>query len=151
MKRSIADGRCFRVSGDEYAVVLPGATLEQSFLTMEAFRAAVYGAQSEFRLPDGSGFDVSVTVGVAQFPRDGKDEPGLMNAADAALRAAKEAGRNQVALPPNEEMVMKSCYYPATMVRKLKQLSDKLKKKESILLREALGDVLRKYDRLDEG
>jgi hypothetical protein len=34
----------------------------------------------------------------------------LFSAADAALGSAKDSGRNQVGLPPTEEMVMKSCY-----------------------------------------
>jgi len=41
----------------------------------------------------------------------------------AALATAKESGRNQVALPPDEEMVMKSCYYPASSMRKLRALA----------------------------
>jgi hypothetical protein len=89
---------------------------------------------------------VTVTVGVAQHPRDAKDARGLLEASAAALQAAKEGGRNRVGLPPNEEMVMKSCYYPATSVRKLKTLAERLKRKESHLLREALDDLFRKYD-----
>jgi diguanylate cyclase len=69
-----------------------------------------------------------------------------MRTADAALTAAKESGRNQVALPPNEEMVMKSCYYTGAGVRKLRALAERLNRKESTLLREALDDLLRKYD-----
>ena len=41
---------------------------------------------------------------------------------------------------------MKTCYYAASSVRKLKALADRLKRKESHLLREALDDLLRKYD-----
>jgi len=65
---------------------------------------------------------------------------------DRFFVTVKEMGRNQVALAPNEEMVMKSCYYPSTAVRQLKILVEQLKKKESVLLREALNDLLRKYD-----
>jgi plasmid stabilization system protein ParE len=89
---------------------------------------------------------VTLTIGVAQHPRDAKDARDLIAAANAALAAAKEAGRNQVALPPTEDMVMKSCYYPAGSLRKLKILAERLSRKESRLLREALDDLLRKYD-----
>lgn len=148
LKEEISENNVFRVSGDEFAVVLGDYSLEQGFLKMESVRAVVQASQDRFnqlaeeRIPV-----VSVTVGVAQFPRDGKDENALMRAANAALMSAKESGRNQVSLPPNEEMVMKTCYYPATMVRQLKTLAEKLKKKESILFREALTDLIRKYDR----
>lgn len=41
---------------------------------------------------------------------------------------------------------MKSCYYTVSGVRKLKELAKRLNRKESHLLREALDDLLRKYD-----
>lgn len=135
----------FRVSGDEYAVVLTGISLEQAFLKMESIRTVIHNSQERFSFPS-SDIEISVTVGVAHHPRDAKDEKSLMRSASAALMAAKESGRNQVALPPNEEMIMKTCYYPATMVRRLKILSEKLSRKESSLFREALTELIRKYD-----
>lgn len=134
----------YRISGDEFAIVLSNVTLEQAFLRMEALRARVQEAVDHFELP--SRRAVTVTVGVAQYPRDAKDVRGVLSAAAAALEAAKEAGRNQVGLPPNEEMVMKSCYYSSSSMRKLKELAKRLNRKESHLLREALDDLLRKYD-----
>jgi len=150
MKEYCAEAESFRVSGDEFAVFMPGSSLEQLFLQMEGLRKRVHDSQERYQLPAGFVSDVSITIGVAQYPRDAKDVLSLMRAANAALLSAKEAGRNQVSLPPNEDMIMKSCYYPATMVRRLKSLADKLKKKESVLLREALSDLLRKYDRVEE-
>ncbi|CAG7630264.1 GGDEF domain-containing protein [Paenibacillus allorhizosphaerae] len=138
----------FRVSGDEFAIMLTGVSLEQAFLKMESIRATIYRSGDRFRLPS-SQIEVSVTAGVAQFPRDAKDEKTLMRSASAALLSAKESGRNQVALPPNEEMIMKTCYYPSTLVRQLKTLSEKLDRKESSLFREALTDLIRKYDQLE--
>lgn len=135
----------FRVAGDEFALALNDVTLEQAFLGMEKLRMKVEAARDAFALP--GGLHLTLTIGVAQYPRDGKTESALRRAASAALVSAKETGRNQVALPPNEEMVMKSCYYPSTNVRRLKSLAEQLNKKESALLREALDDLLRKYDR----
>jgi diguanylate cyclase (GGDEF)-like protein len=132
----------FRVSGDAFALLLPDVSLEQAFLRMERVRARIEAAN----LASLGGAPVTVSIGVAQYPRDGKDAAGLHKAAEAALMAAKEQGRNTVALPPNEEMVMKSCYYPSTAVRQLRLLAERLGRKESVLLREALTDVLRKYD-----
>ncbi|WP_248929178.1 GGDEF domain-containing protein [Paenibacillus hamazuiensis] len=142
--REAVPSQAFRVSGDEFAVALPGATLEQAFLKMEALRVKIEQSQERFGLEDHR--DVTITVGVAQYPRDAKNEQSLNRAASAALMTAKEIGRNQVALAPNEEMIMKSCYYPSSAVRKLKTLAEQLNKKESFLLREALNDLLRKYD-----
>ena len=109
---------------------------------MEGLRARIDAA--EFALP--GDHRVTITAGVAHAPRDAKEVQALLNAADAALLSAKESGRNQVALPPNEEMVLKSCYYSSAGLRKLKSLAERLGQRESYLLREALADLLRKYD-----
>ena len=141
--KEAAPTNTYHLSGDEFAIALPGMSLEQAFLRMESVRAAIESSE-RFELPDRR--SVMATVGVAQYPRDAKDSRGLLQAADAALATAKESGRNQVALPPNEEMVMKSCYYPASSMRKLRALAERLGRKDSPLLREALDDLLRKYD-----
>jgi diguanylate cyclase (GGDEF)-like protein len=138
-----APGNVYHLSGDEFAIALQGLSLEQAFLRIEAVRALVERSE-RFELPDQR--NVMVAVGVAQYPRDAKDARSLLQAADAALVTAKESGRNQVALPPNEEMVMKSCYYPASSMRKLRALAERLGRKDSPLLREALDDLFRKYD-----
>jgi diguanylate cyclase (GGDEF)-like protein len=134
----------YRITGDEFAIIMPGLGLEEAFLRMDALRRQIEGAAQQFGLPNQQA--VTVTIGVAQHPRDAKDARGLLDSATAALQAAKEGGRNRVGLPPNEEMVMKSCYYPASSMRKLKVLAERLSRKESPLLREALDDLFRKYD-----
>ena len=70
-----------------------------------------------------------------------------MRKADLALYAAKEQGGDAVALAPGDEMVLKSSYYTASQLGRLKALAERQKKKESVLLREALDELLRKYDR----
>ncbi|HET9221828.1 MAG TPA: diguanylate cyclase [Roseiflexaceae bacterium] len=137
-------GNVYRITGDEFVVVMPGLSLEEAFLRVEALRRQIEDAAQRFGLPNQQA--VTIKGGVAQHPRDAKDARGLLEAAAAALQAAKEGGGNRVALPPNEEMVMKSCYYPATSLRKLQALADRLSRKESHLLREALDDLFRKYD-----
>ena len=104
----------YHLSGDEFAIVLPGLSLEQAFLRMETLRASIESS-ARFELPDQR--NLMVTIGVAQYPRDAKDARGLLQAADAALATAKESGRNQVALPPNEEMVHEVAAHPATLWR----------------------------------
>jgi hypothetical protein len=44
-------------------------------------------------------------------------------------------------------MVLKSSYYSAAQLGRLKGLAERKKTKEAVLLREGLEDVLRKYDR----
>ena len=139
---AVADSRAYRIGGDEFAVLLPNTSLEQAFLRMEALRSAIQAGGAE--VPDGR--EMTVTVGVAHFPRDAKDGRELLSTAESALANAKENGRNQVSLPPNEEMVMKTCYYSSASIGKLKALAKRLGRTESRLLREALDDLVRKYD-----
>ena len=40
---------------------------------------------------------IGASIGIALFPDDAGDVPGLLAAADAAMYAAKRAGRNRIA------------------------------------------------------
>jgi len=131
-----------RIGGDEFALFLPGVTLERAFLAMEALRAELVQKMNGPFDP----IKPTFSIGVVNCPRDAKDVSGLFRQAENALFQAKEAGRNQVALPAKEEMVLRSCYYTTTQLARLKKLAEQAKKKESVLLREALDDLLRKYD-----
>ena len=70
-----------------------------------------------------------------------------MRKADLALYAAKDQGGRSVALTPGDDMVLKSSYYSSAQLGRLKSLAERMKKKEAVLLREALDDVLRKHER----
>lgn len=144
-----APGGAFRTGGDEFVLIMPDLSLEQAFLKMEILRARVAAATPDFNLPNDH--TITISIGVAQYPRDAKTARALLQAADVALGTIKESGRNQVGLPLNEEMVMKSCYYPSTSLRKLRALGDRHGRNDSSLLREALDDLFRKYDLPREG
>lgn len=131
-----------RLGGDEFAIAMPGTSLERGFLQMEGLRASLASLAAE-ALPE---FKPTFSIGVANYPRDAKDQSGLMRQADQALYAAKESERNSVGLPSREEMVLRSCYYTTAQLGRLKKLAEQLNKKEAVLLREALDDLLRKYD-----
>lgn len=131
-----------RIGGDEFALYMPGVGLEKGFLQAEGLRVELV-QRAEAAFP---AFKPTFSFGVANTPRDAKDLDGLMRQAEHALYQAKEAGRNGVGLPAREEMVMRSCYYNTAQLSRLKKLAEGLKKKESVLLREALDDLLRKYD-----
>ena len=47
---------------------------------------------------DGKPIQVTVSVGVASYPKDGDESQAIIRHADAALYKAKESGRNQVVL-----------------------------------------------------
>jgi diguanylate cyclase (GGDEF)-like protein len=76
-----------RLGGDEFAVVLPGAGADQARVVADrlasAFAEAVAGDET---LPP-----VTVSVGSASFPRDGRNWEELVHAADARLLRIKQA------------------------------------------------------------
>ena len=143
--RAKAEGWTFeRVGGDEFALLAPGIPLEAAFLRAERLRTELAAALRKAIPPR---FGASATVGVANASRDAKSGEQLMRKADLALYAAKEQGGNAVGLPPADDMVLKSSYYSAAQLARLKALAERKKTKEAVLLREGLEDVLRKYDR----
>jgi diguanylate cyclase (GGDEF)-like protein len=133
-----------RVGGDEFALVAPGLGLEQAFLRADALRREL-GAAMGAALPNGRSSTAS--IGVANVPRDAKNAEELRRKAELALYSAKEQGGDAVGLTPGDEMVLKSSYYGVGQLGRLRSLAQRLQKKEAVLLREALDDLLRKYDR----
>lgn len=87
-----------RFGGDEFGLVLPGATLAQATMVAQKIRAAT----EQFRLSlerDGASLEISVTLSLGVATADdtkGLDGAGLLSAADEALYAAKAGGRNRV-------------------------------------------------------
>ena len=131
-----------RVGGDEFALLAPGLPLEAAFLRGEQLRLALDEAIA-CELPDGAACTAS--VGVVNAPRDAKTAEDLLRRAQVALHSAKEQGGGRVGLSPGDEMVLKSSYYGVAQLARLKTLAERAGKKESVLLREALDDLLRKY------
>lgn len=83
-----------RYGGEEFAVVLARADRAAALAVAENLRAAVEAAA----VPHGASEagHVTISVGVAVFPDDGRDLGALIDAADSALYAAKRGGRNTV-------------------------------------------------------
>jgi diguanylate cyclase (GGDEF)-like protein len=79
-----------RFGGDEFALILPQAYAEGALIVAERLRARI----AEIQIP---GFgNLSASMGIATFPRDGSSRSDLVVAADAALYSAKRTGRNRV-------------------------------------------------------
>jgi diguanylate cyclase (GGDEF)-like protein len=83
-----------RYGGEEFAVILPGADAAGAAPLAERVRAAIEGSQVVF---EGARLAVTVSVGVAAWPEDGREIEALLAAADRALYSAKQEGRNRVA------------------------------------------------------
>jgi diguanylate cyclase (GGDEF)-like protein len=82
-----------RYGGEEFVVILPGADAEHSVGAAERLRAALEKHRFVF---EGARIPLTASLGVAVWPGDGREGEPLLAAADRALYAAKQAGRNRV-------------------------------------------------------
>ena len=85
-----------RYGGEEFVVVFPEISGEAAKKVAERARRAI--AATPFRLPDGREIGVMVSIGVSSYPKDADTPQGVVERADRALYAAKEAGRNRVVM-----------------------------------------------------
>ena len=81
-----------RFGGDEFVIVLPDGASDALAIAplLEKIRLTV----NEPVLLDGHAVQVSCSMGVVMYPRDGQDANTLMMNADAAMYRAKELGHN---------------------------------------------------------
>ncbi|NAZ85695.1 histidine kinase N-terminal 7TM domain-containing diguanylate cyclase [Kineococcus indalonis] len=89
-----AGGTAARCGGEEFVVLLPGAGPAAARERAEELRAAC--ARLRVEVAPGAVVRPTVSVGTAVHPADADDAAGLLAAADAALYAAKAAGRDRV-------------------------------------------------------
>jgi diguanylate cyclase (GGDEF)-like protein len=87
--------RAFRYAGDEFMVILPGASTEQAREVAERIQSSVSG---HFLQLEDAQVRATVSMGVAVTPQDGSTVEELIKAADDALYRAKRNGKNQVIL-----------------------------------------------------
>ncbi|MDP1529382.1 MAG: EAL domain-containing protein [Rhodoferax sp.] len=74
-----------RLSGDEFAILLPGADQASATLAIEKIQKAMEPPA----LIDGGPLDIEVNMGVAVYPQHGEDPTVLLSRADVAMRMAK--------------------------------------------------------------
>lgn len=91
-----------RFGGEEFAILLPETPPDEAAGIAERIRKAV--AESSFAVETaGEPLRVTVSMGVAGFPRDGSNANALMHQADVAVYRAKLQGRNRVLSASGED------------------------------------------------
>jgi diguanylate cyclase (GGDEF)-like protein/PAS domain S-box-containing protein len=80
-----------RLGGDEFTVIIKGVSEKDELVKIansmiRKFAKPIDGKDRELR--------ISTSIGIVQFPDDGRDEKELIKNADAAMYAAKHAGKN---------------------------------------------------------
>ena len=85
----------FRQGGEEFVILLPETDVAGSLTAARRIGEAI--RETPFPLGD-TEVGVTVSIGVAVFPRHSRSATGILDAVDEALYAAKRAGRDTFAL-----------------------------------------------------
>ncbi len=83
-----------RYGGEEFAIILPETSTKEANKTAERLRRAVQ--MQEIVLDGDRRIRITVSIGLAGYPRDAASAKALVAAADEAMYAAKAGGRNLV-------------------------------------------------------
>ncbi|MCL1858804.1 MAG: diguanylate cyclase [Oscillospiraceae bacterium] len=129
----------YRYGGEEFLVVLPGMSKEDAFLLMEDIRKTPKGEACEKT-------SATISMGIATYPEDGMNWIELRRKVDNALYRAKASGRNKICLSKEEKLITKTVHYTVEQLQRLKNLSEEQSIGEAALMREALDDLLKKYN-----
>src|SRR5262249_10921342 len=83
-----------RYGGEEFAIILPETTKYEAHDLANRIRMRV--ESSVIEPPDAAPQRVTVSAGLATYPRDARSAEALLASADEALYSSKHAGRNRV-------------------------------------------------------
>jgi diguanylate cyclase (GGDEF)-like protein/putative nucleotidyltransferase with HDIG domain len=78
-----------RVGGEEFALILPDTGQDGAFVLAERLRCALGDEFAADTIP------ITISFGLATYPLHGETAASLLRAADEALYAAKDSGRNR--------------------------------------------------------
>lgn len=83
-----------RYGGDEFLLILPETLPTEAAAVAEKLRAEL--ARTSFMTPSGEQVHLSVSIGMAAYPQDGRTTDELVAVADTNLYASKRRGGNAV-------------------------------------------------------
>ena len=82
-----------RYGGEEFVVALPNITLETAYARAEDLRKSLNLLSVPY---EEHNLSVTISMGIACFPENGQTRDCILRAADQAMYAAKEAGRDHI-------------------------------------------------------
>lgn len=91
-----------RYGGEEFALIMPGADINDAAARLDAMR--IEAAKLHVELHGQTLGRITMSAGLASYPRDGGTGAGLLAAADAALYAAKKGGRDRVTVAEGQSV-----------------------------------------------
>jgi len=92
-----------RYGGDEFTVILPDSDLEQAKITSDRILNGVRHA--ELLTPSNEQIDVDMSIGIAIYPDHADTMRDVFMFADNMMYKAKAAGKGQVFLPTEEDII----------------------------------------------
>lgn len=95
-----------RYGGEEFAMILEDTDADGAKLFSERVRQEL---AAQLMSSDRGSFRVTISLGVATYPVDGKEKEVLVERADQALYAAKESGRNRTVAYSELKTMTKAC------------------------------------------
>lgn len=101
LKSSRNEDSLFRYGGEEFALICEGLPHNDALALAERLRLAVLMTPQPAMLKD-----VTISIGVATYPRDAETLVDLVRHADANLYRAKQSGRNRVVGSADEAAAM---------------------------------------------
>jgi diguanylate cyclase (GGDEF)-like protein/PAS domain S-box-containing protein len=84
-----------RFGGEEFVILMPGATLEKAYERAETWRQDFADTTIEY---EGMKLSATFSAGVASYPQHGDTDEFILQAADRALYRSKDAGKNKVTM-----------------------------------------------------
>ncbi|MHB8881669.1 MAG: GGDEF domain-containing protein [Thermodesulfovibrionales bacterium] len=83
-----------RYGGEEFVIILPNTTEEDTINLADRIRTSV--EQNVFLLSHAGGISITLSGGIASYPKNAGGVKALLNAADTAMYTAKRSGKNKV-------------------------------------------------------
>ncbi|MFP4458916.1 MAG: diguanylate cyclase [Candidatus Zixiibacteriota bacterium] len=106
--KKLAAGKAvpIRYAGDEFVVIIP--TYDKKAGKVFADKVIEILSKSKLKITDEDKIKISTSIGIASFPKDADNFTDLLQCADAALYKAKENGRAQAFVYPDDKRMLSS-------------------------------------------
>ena len=86
--------KIYRYGGEEFVVLLPETDEKEAKEVAEKLRGKVEGKEFEGEKKSQPNKNITISLGIASYPKNGKTSEELIFAADSALYLAKSSGKN---------------------------------------------------------